>query len=64
METLKQLNKARSELLANVSHELRTPLASIKGFIETLLEKDVKWSKKEQIDFLKSANIEADHLTF
>jgi PAS domain S-box-containing protein len=64
IETLKQINKAKSELLANVSHELRTPLASIKGFIETLLETDVKWSKTEQIDFLRSAVMEADRLTF
>jgi PAS domain S-box-containing protein len=63
METLKQLNKARSELLANVSHELRTPLASIKGNIETLIEDDVKWSREQQLDFLNSANQEADHLT-
>jgi PAS domain S-box-containing protein len=63
-ETLNKLNKAKSELLANVSHELRTPLASIKGFIETLIEPDVKWSKKEQLDFLRSADKEADHLTF
>jgi PAS domain S-box-containing protein len=64
MEALKQLNKARSELLANVSHELRTPLASIKGFVETLLEPDVRWSKKDQQDFLQSANVETDRLTF
>jgi signal transduction histidine kinase len=64
METLKQINKAKSELLANVSHELRTPLASIKGFIETLIEPDVKWSRKQQLDFLRSADMEADHLTF
>lgn len=63
METLKQLNKAKSELLANVSHELRTPLASIKGNIETLIEDDVEWSREQQLDFLNSANHEADHLT-
>jgi PAS domain S-box-containing protein len=63
METLKRTNQAKSELLANVSHELRTPLASIKGFIETLIETDVKWSKQQQLDFLQSANIEADRLT-
>ena len=51
LETLKRINQAKSELLANVSHELRTPLASIKGFIETLIETDVKWSKKQQLDF-------------
>jgi two-component system sensor histidine kinase KdpD len=64
IEALKRTNQAKSELLANVSHELRTPLASIKGFIETLIETDVKWSKKQQLDFLQSANTEADRLTF
>ena len=43
---------------------MRTPLASIKGFIETLIETDVKWSKKQQLEFLQSANKEADRLTF
>jgi len=64
METLKQLNKAKSELLANVSHELRTPLASIKGNIETLIQDDVRWSRKRQLDFLNSANLETDRLNF
>ena len=63
LEALKLANQAKSELLANVSHELRTPLASIKGFIETLIETDVKWSKKQQLSFLQSANIEVDRLT-
>jgi PAS domain S-box-containing protein len=63
METLKKINKAKSELLANVSHELRTPLASIKGNIETLIEQDVAWTKKEQLEFLTEANQEVDHLT-
>jgi PAS domain S-box-containing protein len=63
-ETLKKINAAKSDLLANVSHELRTPLASIKGFIETLIEADVKWSKKQQLDFLESADKETDRLTF
>jgi PAS domain S-box-containing protein len=64
MEALQLANQAKSELLANVSHELRTPLASIKGFIETLIETDVEWSKAEQMDFLQSADKETDRLTF
>jgi PAS domain S-box-containing protein len=64
IETLQRINQAKSELLSNVSHELRTPLASIKGFIETLIETDVKWSKEQQLDFLKSADNETDRLTF
>ena len=63
MEALNRVNLAKSELLANVSHELRTPLASIKGFIETLIESDVEWSKEQQKEFLQSANREADRLT-
>jgi PAS domain S-box-containing protein len=62
VEALTLLNKAKSEMLSNVAHELRTPLASIKGFIETLIEPDVKWSKSEQLDFLMEANKEVDIL--
>jgi len=32
----RQLQRLRSEFVANVTHELRTPLTSIRGFIETL----------------------------
>jgi PAS domain S-box-containing protein len=63
MEALKRIDQAKSDLLSNVSHELRTPLASIKGFIETLIENDVQWSKEQQLDFLQSADREADRLT-
>jgi PAS domain S-box-containing protein len=64
IQALQRINQAKSELLANVSHELRTPLASIKGFIETLIETDVKWSQEQQLDFLSLADREADRLTF
>ena len=63
-ETLKKVSVSKSDLLANVSHELRTPLTSIKGSIESLIATDVEWSKKQQLDFLQSANEEADRLAF
>jgi signal transduction histidine kinase len=63
IEALEVINQAKNELLANVSHELRTPLASIKGYIETLIETDVKWSAQQQMDFLQSADLEIDRLT-
>lgn len=36
LESLKKLNRVRTDFVANVSHELKTPLTSIMGFIETL----------------------------
>ncbi len=35
---LKELERMRTEFVANVSHELKTPLTSILGFVETLKE--------------------------
>jgi two-component system phosphate regulon sensor histidine kinase PhoR len=34
----KRLENVRRDFVANVSHELKTPVASIKGFVETLLD--------------------------
>ncbi len=37
-----EFSKLRSQFVANVSHEMRTPLTSIKGYLETLIEDDLK----------------------
>ena len=36
--SLKELENARRDFVANVSHELRTPLSMIKGFVETMID--------------------------
>ncbi|MEI6241547.1 MAG: ATP-binding protein [Planctomycetia bacterium] len=35
---IQRLESVRRDFVANVSHELKTPVASIKGFVETLLD--------------------------
>lgn len=35
---MQRLESVRRDFVANVSHELKTPVASIKGFVETLLD--------------------------
>ncbi len=40
VEHIKQLERVRSDFVANVSHELRTPLTVIRGYLETLMKKN------------------------
>jgi K+-sensing histidine kinase KdpD len=62
IEILRELNRLRSELIANVSHELRTPLGLIKIFCTTLLRKDVDFDRGTQREFLRDIEEEADKL--
>jgi PAS domain S-box-containing protein len=59
---LRELDKLRSQLLANVSHELRTPLASIKGFATMLLDYDEKLEAKEKREYLEIIDNNTDRL--
>ncbi|MBN1160768.1 MAG: PAS domain S-box protein [Dehalococcoidales bacterium] len=61
-ENLKQLDKLRTELLANVSHELRTPLASIKGFATMLIDYGKRLKSGEKREYLETIDKNADRL--
>jgi len=57
----KELDRMKSEFVANVSHELKTPLTAIKGYSELLLTQDVSLDRAK--NYLKIINNEADRLT-
>jgi PAS domain S-box-containing protein len=61
-EILQELDRLRSELIANVSHELRTPLGLIKVFCTTLLRKDVEFDRETQREFLQDIDEETERL--
>jgi len=62
VESLKQNDAQRRELIANVSHDLRTPLTSLHGYLETLLLKDDTLSAEEKRQYLEIANARSKQL--
>jgi PAS domain S-box-containing protein len=59
----REIDRMKSRLVSTVSHELRTPLAAIKGYVTTLLAKDVHWDQASQQEFLEVILAETDRLT-
>ena len=58
---MKRLENVRRDFVANVSHELKTPVASIKGFVETLLDGAVE-DPVDSRRFLEIVARQADRL--
>ena len=57
----REAERLKSELVATVSHELRTPLASIVGFAELLVDRDVDQEKRDR--YVGTIHSEAKRLT-
>ena len=55
------LERLRRDFVANVSHELKTPIASIKGFVETLLDGALE-DHDDAVRFLRIVASQADRL--
>jgi len=58
---IRHLENVRRDFVANVSHELKTPVASIKGFVETLLDDRVD-DPADRRRFLEIVGRQADRL--
>ena len=54
-----RLERVRRDFVANVSHELKTPIASIKGFVETLLDGAIE-HRDDALRFLKIIATQSD----
>ena len=56
-----EIDQMKSEFVSTVSHELRTPLASVLGFAELLLHKDLKPERQQR--YMTAIYQEATRLT-
>src|SRR5204863_1074905 len=57
----KEVGEMKSDFVSNVSHELRTPLASIKAYIEMLIDGEAQ-EEKTQLEFYEVIQNEANRL--
>jgi signal transduction histidine kinase/CheY-like chemotaxis protein len=61
---LRELDRLKSDLLANVSHELRTPLTSLKGYAEALSEELLGPLTEAQREALEVSSRNVDRLLY
>ncbi|MFR8088091.1 MAG: ATP-binding protein [Lachnospirales bacterium] len=58
----RRAEQMQREFVANVSHELRTPITTVKSYVETILDGNVR-EEEMLVSFLSVINKEADRMT-
>jgi len=59
---LRELDRVRTEVMANISHELRTPLTAIRGHLEMLADGDAGELTDQQQTMIETATRNSDRL--
>jgi signal transduction histidine kinase len=57
-----EIGRLKDDFVATISHELRTPLTNVQGYLRTLLTPEVALTPKEELEFLTSADRNAERL--
>jgi signal transduction histidine kinase len=61
-DRLRELDKMKSQFVANVSHELRTPLSAIEGLADNMLHGITGELNPKQVDYVTEVKASADRL--
>ena len=62
-QALRELDRMRSELIANFTHDLKSPLGLIKISCTTLMREDIDFDRHLQIEMLEDISAQTDRLT-
>lgn len=54
----RNLKRIKADFITNLSHELRTPLTAIKGYLETIRDKNTKGEEKEKFFNIVCDNVD------